>query len=488
MNIAGLLTRAAQVDPTRPALVCGAESISYAELDTACSRLAAALLERGLSRGDRVALFMKNRPEYAIAMLGAFRAGLAVVPINAKLHPREVNWILANVDAAALITDSEEVSARMTITVGSASFAALLDAGDPGFEDVDLDPGELAWIFYTSGTTGFPKGAMLSHRNLLAMTMSCLADVCDFRREDVVLHPAPLSHGCGLYLLPALSRGTTNHLTAGATFAAVDVLELIERERITCISFMAPTQIVRLLDAPPGFDTSSLRCVVYGGGPIHLDHAREAQARFGPIFCQLYGQGEAPMTISSLRPEDHVDEALTSAGFVRTNVEVTILDGEILVRGDVVMSGYWRNPEATAGALQDGWLHTGDLGRFDDRGRLVLVDRKNDLIISGGSNIYGREVEDAVLDHPLVRDVCVFGIPDREWGERVVAAVVPVEGGAIDAADVIDFCKDRLASYKKPTRVEFVTELPRNAYGKVLRRDLREAHLARAADEDVAGS
>ena len=482
MNIAVLLSRAARAHPDHVALECDGEQMTYAELDRACSRFASALLGRGLEPGDRVAVVMKNRLEYATALFGAFRAGLAIVPINTKLHPREATWIVENAEAAALLTDAETLTAPIVIRPGE-DYAKLLASGDSAFANADLDADELAWLFYTSGTTGFPKGAMLSHASLLEMVMSCLTDVCDFQSDDIVLHPAPLSHGCGLYLLASLARGSTNLVHAAESFDPVQVLETIERERVSCIAFMAPTQIVRLLDAPVGFDTSSLRCAVYGGGPIHLDHLREAIHRFGPVFCQLYGQGEAPMTISALRPADHVEEALPSAGFARTNVEIAIENGEVLVRGGVVMKGYWRNPEATALALQGGWLHTGDLGRFDDRGRLVLIDRKNDMIISGGSNIYPREVEDVLIHHPAVREACVFGIPDPHWGENVAAAIVLAEGATTDAQDVIHFCKEHLSSFKKPKHVEFVTELPKNAYGKVLRRKLRANYLALAKME-----
>jgi acyl-CoA synthetase (AMP-forming)/AMP-acid ligase II len=478
LNLATLLTRAARADPRRTALRCGPLSLTYEELDRAASRFGSALLARGLRPGDRVAIFLANRLEYAIALFGAFRAGLVVVPINAKLHPREAAWIVQNAEAAMLLTDSDALDGSFVVNPG-AGWAALLEAGDPQFGDEAVGAEELAWLFYTSGTTGFPKGAMLSHRNLLAMTMSCLAEVCDFRRDDVVLHPAPLSHGCGLYLLAALARGALNVVYAGESFDPLDVLAIVERERVSCVSFMAPTQIVRLLDASATYDTSSLRTVVYGGGPIHVDHAREALARFGPVFCQLYGQGEAPMTISVLRPEDHTEDALASAGFVRTNVEVRIVEDEILVRGDVVMAGYWRNPEATEQALRGGWLHTGDLGRFDERGRLFLVDRKHDTIISGGTNIYPREVEDVLVQHPGIREACVFGVPDRYWGESVFAAVVPVGGVELEAGEVIEFCKERLASFKKPKHLQLVEALPKNAYGKVLRRQLRDERIAK---------
>jgi acyl-CoA synthetase (AMP-forming)/AMP-acid ligase II len=473
VNAASLLTKAARAHADRAAVRCGPRSLTYGALAEAAARFGRGLRARGLVPGDRVAIVLQNGLEYPVAIFGAWKAGLAIVPINRKLHPREAAWIVENAEAAALVTDSDELDAALVVRPG-ADWDAVLAAGDAAHDDEEVAPDALAWLFYTSGTTGFPKGAMLSHRNVVAMTMNCLAEVCDYRPDDVVLHAAPLSHGCGAYLLPAIARGADNLIYAAPAFDGADVLATIERERVTCISFVAPTQIVRLLAAPDSFDTSSLRRLVYGGGPIHVDHAREAIARFGPVLCQIYGQGEAPMTITVLRPDEHTEDALASAGFPRIDVDVELVDGEVTVRGDVVMAGYWRNEEATARALRGGWLFTGDVGRFDERGRLFLLDRKNDMIVSGGANIYPREVEDVLVEHPAVSEVCVFGVPDREWGESVVAVAVPAKGATIDADELIAFCRERLASYKKPRRVEVVDALPKNAYGKVLRRELRD--------------
>jgi acyl-CoA synthetase (AMP-forming)/AMP-acid ligase II len=341
-------------------------------------------------------------------------------------------------------------------------------------------------LFYTSGTTGRPKGAMLSHRNLERMTVNCLADICSFRPRETVLHVAPFSHGSGLYLLPALARQTTNLISE--SFVAADVLDVVGRERVSVIAFMAPTMIVMLLAAPPGEDISSLRCVIYGGAPLHVEHARAALRRFGQVFVQLYGQGEAPMTISYLPADDHIaddGEALATAGIPRTDVEVRIVDaddlevergsiGEVCARGDVVMEGYWRNPEATARTLRGGWLHTGDLGYLDSKGRLVLVDRMNDVIITGGSNVYPREVEEVLLRHPGIAEAAVFATPDPLWGEVVSAAVVTRPNCRLDADDILEHCRDHIASFKKPRHIHFVESLPKNSYGKVLRTALRE--------------
>ena len=504
MNTAAFLSKAGVAHGDRVALRYGDERLTYAELDEQAARLAGALLDAGLRAGDRLGIFMRNNPEYLVTIFAAFRAGLCAVPVNAKLHPSELAYILGNAECAGLVYGTEkaaDVAAAMgespltqLVRVGDegpgSSFSDLLAAGDPQTPMLDVEPDDLAWLFYTSGTTGFPKGAMLTHRNLISMTVNTLSDVYGFQPEDVVLHPAPLSHGCGLYALASLARGSDNIIYHHPSFDPAEMLQMVADEKVTSVAFMAPTMIVMLLDAPANIDTSSLRSVIYGGGPMHVDILREALARFGKVFIQIYGQGESPMTISYLRAEDHdIDdpEALASTGIARTDVEIRLVDddgnevptgeeGEVSVSGDVVMKGYWNNPEATAKSLRGGWLYTGDIGRMDERGRLFLLDRKNDMIISGGTNIYPREVEEALIEHEGVREAVVFGVPDAVWGESVFACVVPAPDARPTEDELIEFCKGRLASFKKPKRVEIVDDLPKNAYGKVLRRELKERY------------
>jgi acyl-CoA synthetase (AMP-forming)/AMP-acid ligase II len=494
VNTAALLSSAARLHADRVAVSFGESSLTFRELEMASARFGSGLRARGLREGDRVALFMRNRPEYVIALFGTFAAGLVAVPINAKLSAGEVAVVLADSEARALVHDGglKTQAAGLApldavVEVGEA-FNALLALGADDARPVDVDENALAWLFYTSGTTGRPKGAQLTHRNLLAMTLALLADVCSFECWDRVLHVAPLSHGSGLYLLGAIARGAENLIWEGSSFAPAEVLALIERAGITVIAFMAPTMIVMLLDAPGAARPPSLRCVIYGGAPIHAHHARRMLERFGSVFVQIYGQGEAPMTITYLAADAHDPgdpDSLTCAGIAHPGIEVEVMDaedepvapgqrGEVCVRGDVVMSGYWRNPEATRRSLRGGWLHTGDIGRFDHHGRLWLLDRSHDIIISGGTNIYPREVEETLLAHPTVAEASVFGVPDDLWGESVVAAVVTVPGEAVSEQELIRFCRERIASFKKPKRVLFVDELPKNAYGKVLRRQIRE--------------
>jgi acyl-CoA synthetase (AMP-forming)/AMP-acid ligase II len=495
VNIGAFLTKAARLHPSKLALADGSVKLRYDELNAQASAFAAGLRQRGYARGDRVALFMPNRAEYLVALFGLFKGGFVAVPVNAKLHSSELNFIVGHCGAHAVVFSEksrglveEALAIRSSVDQISvdedspSSLRAIVESGRRhASEDAEVAPDDVAWIFYTSGTTGRPKGAMLSHRNLCASAMNALADVCDFQPEDVVLHVAPLSHGSGLYALPSIARGATNLIYSGASFEPSDVLATIEREKVTIIAFLAPTMIHMLLEADPDRKVPTLRRVPYGGAPIDPRLAEAAIRRFGPVFAQLYGQGESPMTISGLRPQDHHGKALLSAGTVRTDVEVRLVDetglpvpdgaeGEICVRGDVVMRGYWNDPKANAKALKDGWLHTGDVGRFED-GYLYLLSRMNDVIISGGSNIYPREVEDVLMLHPAVREVCVFGMPDEKWGESVVAAVVA--SAPVSASELQELCRQHIASFKKPKRIAFLDELPKNAYGKIVRRQVK---------------
>jgi acyl-CoA synthetase (AMP-forming)/AMP-acid ligase II len=498
MNVGELLRKAARTHRARSAIEDSSRALTYGELDLRTDRIAAGLLDLGLAPGDRVALLVPNRVELVECLFAIFKAGLVAVPLNVRLHPREITYILSNSAAAALVLDSDLDTARdVGTTASSSGTVRIVDAMDlPEAERrrpaIDIGHRDPAWLFYTSGTTGRPKGAVLTHGNLKAMTMSCLADLYSFQPEDVVLHAAPLTHGSGLYLLPSIARGASNLIQQGS-FSPTAVFESVARRGVTAIAFLAPTQIVAMIEHPDAAraDMLTLSCVIYGGGPMYVRHIRQALDLWGPIWVQLYGQGETPMTGTYLRREDHLGEGedqerrLGSIGIPRTDIELRIVDhedsvleagkiGELIIRGDTVMSGYWNDPDSSAEALRDGWLRTGDLGYQDDDGYVHLVDRAKDMIISGGNNIYAREVEDAILAHPAVVEVAVVGVPDDYWGESVHACIVPRADASVTEAEIIDHCRTRLASYKKPSSVEFVTELPKNAYGKVLKRELRK--------------
>ncbi len=503
MNIAHHLARAAALRPEAPALGFGADVVAdFGMLRDRAARLAGALRgQLGLVPGDRVALLMGNAPVYVELLYACWWAGLAALPVNAKLHAKEVAYILDHAQARLVLAAGDTVEtaaaaladsglrARL-IDVDAAEFAALRGATPVAMAESEAD--ELAWLFYTSGTTGRPKGAMLTHRNLLAMTTSYFLDIDPPQPGGTQIHAAPLSHGSGLYMLPSIAQGNCQVVPASGHFDPGELCDLFGRWPHVSM-FAAPTMIKRLVEHPGTASAAldALRVVVWGGAPMYVADVKAAIARMGYRFAQLYGQGESPMTITGMtramleafhRAGD--DAALASAGRAQSVVQVRIADvddvelapgrlGEILARGDSVMKGYWRNPEASAQTLRGGWLHTGDVGELDARGLLTLRDRSKDLIISGGSNIYPREVEEVLLRHPGVAECSVVGVPDAAWGESVLAFVVVRGESAVDAAALDRLCLDNIARFKRPKAYRFVASLPKNNYGKVLKTELR---------------
>ncbi|HEX9041999.1 MAG TPA: AMP-binding protein [Trebonia sp.] len=508
MNIAGLLSDGSARAGGRPALVQGSRVLSYRELGDRVARLAAGLARLGLRRGDRVVLLMPNRPELVESLWAAFHGGFVAVPVNWHLHPDEVGYIVRHCGAAAVVVSDETAAVTPALPAGArvlrVARANASDTGgdtrdrdNTGLRDTGLDYEDVlapepspaagtaaddpAWLFYTSGTTGRPKGATLTHRNLAAMTEAYLRDLDPVADGSVYLHAAPLTHGSGLYLLPSTARGATQVIAPGTSFSARGFVALIEEHRVTHAAFLAPTMLRRVVEEARGRTHPSLRSVVVGGAPLYQEDLRAAVGVLGPIVTQMYGQGEAPMTITVMPASEALDHP-GSCGRAFRGVEVRVAGpdgepvpdgtgGEVLVRGDVVMRGYWDNPGATAATLAGGWLHTGDIGHLD-AGYLHLTDRAKDVIITGGSNVYPREVEEVLLTHPAVREVAVVGVPDPEWGESVRAFVVAA--GEPDPGELIQYCRGRLASFKKPREVILVAELPKNAAGKILKRELRQ--------------
>jgi long-chain acyl-CoA synthetase len=499
MNLAQLLVRAARVHPERPAVLRGERLLwRYRELAARVARLAGHLRALGLAPGDRVAILMRNDVAYLESLYAVWWAGLAAVPINAKLHADEVGFILDDAEASALIASEDLAEAvaplapslRATLVPGSARDEAAVDAAP--IDAAPCAPTDLAWLFYTSGTTGRPKGVMLSHRNLQAALACYFIDVDDVDPADATVYAAPISHGAGLYNLPFMARAARHVVPESGGFDPAELVALSRSVGRLCM-FAAPTMVHRLVDhvAATGAPGDGFKTIVYGGGPMYVEDIRRALATMGPRFVQIYGQGESPMTITALSRAHLADERhprwlerIASVGVAQTLVEVRVVDddgsdvpagetGEVVVRGDTVMAGYWRNPEATAQALRDGWLWTGDLGALDGDGFLTLKDRSKDLIISGGSNIYPREVEEVLLRHPRVREVSVVGRRDARWGETVVAFVA-CDGGAVDTGELDALCLAHIARFKRPREYRFVDALPKNNYGKVLKTALRE--------------
>jgi long-chain acyl-CoA synthetase len=502
MNVALLLSRAACLYAERPALAVGTRVVaSYAGFALRVARLAGGLAAR-LAPGDRVGLVMKNCPAYAEAMFACWHAGLVAVPINAKLHPKELDYILGHSGCRLCFATPDLFPAVAELTVpglteaietGSAAWDALFVAPIEAAERAPTDP---AWLFYTSGTTGRPKGVTLTQRNLMAAILNYLADVDAITPGDAIVHAAPMSHGSGFYMLPHVAHGGLNVTPESGGFEPAEIFELLRAHRGVTM-FAAPTMVKRLVEHRDGGALPGLKTIVYGGGPMYVADCRAALARFGNVLVQIYGQGESPMTISCLPRADHADtahprflERLASVGPAFTGVEVRVGGaddaplppgevGEVLVRGDTVMAGYWDNPAATAETLRGGWLHTGDVGSMDADGYLTLKDRSKDVIISGGSNIYPREVEEVLLRNPAVAEVSVVGAADAEWGEIVIAFIVP-RGPAPDTAELDALCLENIARFKRPKRYVMVDALPKNNTGKVLKTALRELLAGRA--------
>lgn len=507
MTPAEWLRRAAAHRPEAPALMLGTQVVAdYAGWAATAAHIAGALRARGIAKGDRVALSMPNSIAYLEAFFGIWWAGAVAVPINAKLHPQETAWIIQNAGAKLVLTDAPSqapLSAALTAQGTSADVIAAPSAAydaltrhSPLPRPKPMGPDDLAWLFYTSGTTGRPKGVQITCGALTAMALAYGMDVDAVLPEDAAFYAAPLSHGAGLYCFHHVIKGCRHVIPPSQGFDPGEILSLAPQIGSVTM-FAAPTMVRRLTQTAKatGQAGHGLRTIIYAGAPMYEADILDALDTFGPRFAQIYGQGECPMGITALPRAEITDrthprwrQRLGSVGRAQTPVEVAILapdgsplppdtTGEICVRGATVMVGYWDNPEATARTLRDGWLWTGDIGRLDSDGYLTLLDRSKDVIISGGSNIYPREVEDALLTHPAVAEAAVIGAPDPEWGEITVAFVVT----DADAATLDAHCLSQIARFKRPKRYVTCAELPKNATGKVLKTALRE-RLAAAPD------
>ncbi len=496
---------AAHHAPDTPAIIFQDQRITYAQLRDRCWRLSNALMSV-TEPGDRVAILAENCPEYVDCYYGAPGAGLALTLLNYRLAPKELAYIIGDSEPRILVVEAKYLPAirqirhlipsveRILLIDGEAedagSYAAFRDAGaavEPGRRPQESD---LCWLLYTSGTTGLPKGAMLTHRNLLAGILNSMT-AWESGTEEVCMFTFPMFHVAG-YVMPM------HHLRAFPlvllrSFDPPTLLANVERYGVTNTA-MAPTMVAMLLENPETdrYDLSSLRRLGYGAAAMPGEVLRRARARWpGIAFSTGFGMTELSGNVMTMGRADHDRaaeeglEILRSVGRQMPLARVRVIDesgvdappgvaGEILVKGDQVLSGYWRNPQATAAAFTDGWFHTGDVGRWDGDGYLYIVDRKKDMILTGGENVYPREVEEALYRHPAVVEAAVIGAPDPKWGEKVVAVICVRDGHAVTGADLVAFCREEIAGYKKPRHVVFIDVLPKNASGKVLKRELRD--------------
>ena len=509
MHLANLFWRTVNMYGARAALATGQRpAITYAELGRRVNAIAYILRTKyGLEPGDRVCIAMKNCAEYAEAMWACWVAQLCIVPVNSKLHPKEIQYILEDSGSRVCLSQGEFLSALQQtvndpavnfVDVAASSWKGAAEAGqvlaDDGLPEGDCAQG-VAWLFYTSGTTGKPKGVMLSHANLSAMALQFHADMLAIDVDDVLVHVAPMSHGGGLYSIPYLMKGCLQVVSDSGGFDEAELATLLQFYQRASL-FAAPTIVNRMVRHVLDHQITlpGLRCFLVGGAPFYAEDIKAAVRTFGERVAQMYGQGETPMTISAIRAQmlaqavrEDDNETLASVGYPQTSIDIRIESsegtragpgelGEIVVYGPTVMHGYWRNETATQKTLVAGGLRTGDVGYIDERGLLHLKDRSKDVIISGGTNIYPREVEDALLAHRAVKEAAVIGLQDPEWGEAVTAVVVVAE--PVSIAELDNVCTSAIARFKRPKHYVFVEELPKNPTGKVLKNELRRIAIA----------
>jgi long-chain acyl-CoA synthetase len=490
LNLASLLTEGAERSPDAPAVRLGEVELTYAELDDRSARLATLLHEKGFEPGDRVGVMLPNVPEFPVAYYGVLRAGGVVVPMNVLLKRREIAFYLEDSGAKLLLTwhgfaaEAREGAAdagAAPIEVELAAFAAT-----PGLADTAED--DTAVILYTSGTTGKPKGAELTHANLARNAEVSSRTTCEIAGGDVVLGALPLFHSFGQTVGMNTSLRVGACLTLVPKFDPGEALATMQRDRVTHF-YGVPTMFGALLHHPEreSFDTSSLRTCITGGASMPVEVLRGFEEAFGAVVLEGYGLSETSPVACSNHPDR--ERKPGSIGTPIEGVEMQVVDenddpveqgevGEIVIRGHNIMKGYWQRPEATEEAMRGGWFHSGDMARTDEDGYFFIVDRKKDLIIRGGYNVYPREVEEVLYEHPKIREAAVVGVPHDEWGEEIGAAVVLHDGEELAPEEISAYVKDRIAAYKYPRVVWFLDDLPKGPTGKILKREIETPAIA----------
>lgn len=493
MQVGSLVRTAAQRFGDAPCLTASGRTVSFVEFDAATDRVGQALLAGGLSPGDRVGVMLPNGIEGLVVYYALAKAGLVRVPLNHRETPAEWTYKLDDSGSRGVIHSGTPIDGRDVVQAWDPEWLASTawsGAAEPC--DVPRDVEAPYRLGYTGGTTGRPKGAVLTMRSEHAELAHFLMDLLPGTGPgDVMLHAAPVIHASGAFFLPHLVRGAHNVVMTAWDPSAY--LEELQRTGATA-SFLVPTMIAMAVDEAGAQDlrVPRLRRLCWGASPMAPTVTERAQEVFGQVLAQTYGQAEAPMAITVLQPEEH--DRVGAAGRPYTLVDVRVVDeedrevpvgntGEIVTRGQHVMSGYWNRPDASAEALRGGWLHTGDIGRMDEEGFVYLVDRRNDVIITGGSNVYPREVEDALTAHPAVREAAVVGLPSDRWGETVHGVVALRPGASSSSKELLDFAAQRLAGYKRPRSLAIWEALPKSPANKILRREVRDAERTRLREE-----
>ena len=506
MNLAYVIKRSCESFPDRIAVIYGNEKLTFKETHERINRLANGLFDLGLRKGDRVGLFLKNCREHFEIYLALITGGLVRTPINVRLSAREATYIMKDSGARAIIFSEESIPVVKEIRrelpnlefmiclqadKGYAYYESIASGGSPTNPDIRIEDNDLCHIPYTSGTTGHPKGAMMTHKRFLTLiTRMYMSPLRDPVPSDIMLHISPLTAASNNMVLPHFIKGAANAAPVGST--PPDIFKTIEQHKATT-TLIVPTLINILLNHPEidQYDLSSIHTIYYGSAPMPPALIKKAIEKFGAIFTQYYGMGEAAPA-SMLYPWEHYVDGtpqemrrLASAGTPAYMAELKIVNqegadvkpgevGEIIHKGDHVFNGYWRRPRATEESFKDGWFYSGDMATFDDDGYIYFMDRKNDMIISGGYNIWPSEVENVLYQHPSILEAAVIAVPDDKWGESVKAVVVlkPAESETEEA--IITYCKDHIARYKAPKSVDFADNLPKNSSGKILRKKVRE--------------
>ena len=513
MNLAHILRRNGQRLRDETAFVWGGRSWSWGEMDARVDAMAAALAERGVAKGDRILVQAKNSNQMFESMFAAFRLGAVWVPTNFRQNPDEVAWLAAASGASAMICGRDfpdhakaalaaAPAIRFTIAIGDAPFGEDYDAVVAAHAGrkaavADVLHDDPCWFFFTSGTTGRPKAAVLTHGQMAFVLTNHLCDLFPgTTHRDASLVVAPLSHGAGIHQLAQAARGAKTILMPGERFDIPEAWRLVEEHRVTNM-FTVPT-IVKMLTEHPSVDErdhSSLRHVIYAGAPMYREDQKHALRKLGPVLVQYFGLGEVTGNITVLPRDLHDAEdgehvKVGTCGYERTGMQVSIQDdqgnelppgqqGEICVCGVAVFAGYYDNPEANAKAFRNGWFRTGDLGHLDEEGFLFITGRASDMYISGGSNVYPREIEEKLLTHPAIAECAIVGVPDRTWGEVGIAVCVLRPGAELAEEDLLGWLGPKIARYKMPKRAVFWDELPKSGYGKITKKTIKAELEAR---------
>lgn len=513
MNVGQLIDKTVAKYKERIAIKMGGKAITYAELGGNVNRFAHVLLKLGLKKGDRVIVLMWNAIEYLYADYGCAKTGMVKVPLNHMLAKGDVDFRIGDSEAVAAVVDEhflpwilelqpKHPRLRDIICItgnpeklpsGVYDFHTLLNQASPENPGIDVGYEDLLALMYTGGTTGISKGVMHTHKSFISVVYSEIVE-WGVNFDDVTLVMAPLPHATGFMVPPCLMRGSKIMLTRG--FDPPEMCKIIEEERVTC-TFLVPTMIYVLLDYPDRkkYDLSSLRTVLYGAAPMSPERLRQAMAELGPVFMQVYSQMEVANQTTVLSQYEHVEalekypQRLKSCGRPIIMSQVRIVDnndhdvpvgevGEIITRGPHMMKGYWKREKETKETMKGGWIHTADMAYMDQDGYIYIVDRKKDMIISGGMNVYSAEVEFALMRHPSVFQAVVIGVPDEKWGEAIKAIVVLKPGAAIAEAELMAFCREQLSAYKRPKSIDFIDQLPLTPYGKLDKKVIRSQYWA----------